>query len=272
MNTPHLSSSSSSGTLKADEVAHYYQHGYVIVPGLVDPATVEATRRAIDDFIFQHPDKVLYEPDVLARQDPLALPPEERLLAVRGIHHLVARHQVPHFRQLARYAPLVDALVSLLGGDIKLLQDMCLIKPPRVGSEKPPHQDAAYFEFEPFDQVVGTWWALEEATLENGCMCVWPGTHRLPVVSHTHREGTPHLIIDAEVIDMEARLPLPMRPGDVLFFASRLFHFTPSNRSCHRRRAVQMHYASSLCVPLPGKTPALNARPLIRGREYPGSI
>ncbi len=256
------------GSLTDRQVAEFYQNGYIVVRGLIDAATVESAKQTIDDFIQQHPNDVLYEPEALRSRPPASLPPAERILAVRGIHQQVFKDA--RFLAFARNAALTDALVSLLGPDIKVLQDMALIKPPRIGSEKPAHQDAAYFEVEPLDQIVGTWWALDRATVENGCMFVWPGTHRLPVVGHTHREGTPHLVIDAAHADPARQVPLPMESGDVLLFSSRLFHFTPPNRSDHRRRSLQIHYAGARCRLLPGKKPRTYT--LVRGESQPGGI
>jgi len=256
------------GSLTARQVSDFYQQGFIIVRGLIDPATVESAKQTIDDFILQHPDDVLYEPEVLKTRTPESLSPAERIMAVRGIHQQVAKDA--RFLALARHAALTDALVSLLGGDFKVLQDMALIKPPRIGSEKPAHQDAAYFEVEPLDQIVGTWWALDRATVENGCMFVWPGSHRLPVVSHTHLEGTPHLVLDAAHADPARQVPLPMESGDVLLFSSRLFHFTPPNRSDHRRRSLQIHYAGARCRLIPGKK--ARTYTLIRGETQPEGI
>lgn len=247
---PHPESND-HGTLDASQVAHFHQHGYVVLRELITPDVVAFAKRTIDDFINEHPDNVMYEPEILQTRQPAELTPEERVMAVRGIHQQVFKDE--RFGQLARNRALVDALVSLLGPDIKVLQDMALIKPPRIGSEKPAHQDAAYFEIEPLDQIVGTWWALDDATVENGCMFVWPGTHRLPVIPHTAREGTPHLVLDESMAGGSQSTALPMAAGDVLLFSSRLFHFTPPNRSEHRRRAVQIHYAGAHCRLLPGR-------------------
>ena len=54
---------------------------------------------------------------------------------------------------------------------------MALLKPPR-GREKPWHQDHAYFNLPLDTPIVGVWIALDEATPENGCMHVIPGSHR----------------------------------------------------------------------------------------------
>ena len=193
---------------------------------------------------------------------------EERILAVRGIHQQVFKDE--RFHKLASYPPLISSLTSLLGPDIKVLQDMALIKPPRVGSEKPPHQDAAYFEIEPNDQALGTWWALDRATPENGCMFMWPETHRLPVVEHTPIEGTFHLVLPPELLEESRKVAVPMEPGDVLLFASRVFHFTPPNLSDYRRRSLQIHYASSQCRIAPGKK--ARTYTLVAGESKPHGI
>lgn len=236
--------------------------------GLIDLQTVEFAKQTIDDFIAKQPDQVLYEPEVLKTRQPESLTLEERIGAVRGIHQQVSKDE--RFLSFAKYEALIQALISLLGADIKVLQDMALIKPPRIGSEKPPHQDAAYFEIEPFDQVVGTWWALDQATVENGCMFVWPETHRLPVVRHTHEAGSAHKIIDPALIDSSRQLALPMEPGDVLLFASRLFHFTPPNRSEFRRRSLQIHYAGARCQLMEGRT--ARTYTLVNGESRGGGI
>ena len=234
-----------------EQIVHFYQEGWVVVRGLVDRETVAFALKAIDDFITANPTQVLYEAEALKGRTVESLTPDERILAVRGFHQQAFRDD--RFLRLVKQPAVVSALVSLLGRDIKVLQDMALIKPPRIGSEKPAHQDAAYFEVAPHDQVVGTWWALDRAAPENGCMYVWPGTHRLPVVEHTAIENTPHLVIPSSLLDEGRKLAVPMEPGDVLFFSSHIFHFTPPNRSDHRRRSLQVHYASAHCQLVPGK-------------------
>jgi phytanoyl-CoA hydroxylase len=281
------------GTLTPEQVTHYHQYGYVVLRRVIDSDTLAFACKTIDDFIREHPDQVQYEaealqgrPGVTAEDIQLAsrgAPPnrpwyetafasiEERILAVRGIHQRVYRDD--RFRRLAAHPPLVSALVSLLGEHIKVLQDMALIKPPKLGSEKPHHQDAAYFEIEPHDQVVGTWWALDPATIENGCMCVWPGTHRWPVIEHADmktKEGMPHRAADPANLDESQMLPLPMDAGDVLLFSSHLFHYTPPNRSNQRRRALQIHYASAHCRVVPGKKPRTYT--LVHGQSQPHGL
>ena len=76
----------------------------------------------------------------------------------------------------AANARLMAILDQLIGPGHRLIQDMALMKPPLKGSEKPWHQDNAYFDWTPLDGILGVWIALDEATVENGCMQIVPGS------------------------------------------------------------------------------------------------
>jgi phytanoyl-CoA hydroxylase len=152
----------------------------------------------------------------------------------------------PFFDQLATHEPRVFGVVEgLLGEAPVLFQDMALIKPPRIGSEKPWHQDTAYFNVVPLLSVVGIWIALDDATVENGCMHVLPGGHRTGPRRHWHDR-------DCEIVP--ERVPAPaevaaieLPAGGALAFSGVLPHFTPMNRSAARRRALQYHYHAASC-------------------------
>ena len=136
--------------------------------------------------------------------------------------------------------PLLLALVERLIGEAPVLfQSMALLKPPRLGRDKPWHQDAAYFQIELDAKVVGCWIALDEATIENGCMVIAPGSHlKGPVVHFRRRDWQ---ICDTDV-DNSGAVAVPLKPGGLLIFQSLLHHGTPPNDSGLRRRALQFHY------------------------------
>ena len=73
--------------------------------------------------------------------------------------------------ELARDLGLVQRL---------LMQSMLILKQPRIGGEVLWHQDASFLATEP-QSVIGFWFALEDATRENGCLWVAPGGHRGPL-------------------------------------------------------------------------------------------
>src|SRR5439155_10060136 len=120
-----------------------------------------------------------------------------------------------------------------------------LLKPPLVGSEKPWHQDMAYFGWSPPEKVLGVWIALDPAMRENGCMQVIPGSNRAGPVPHVHARDCQ---IADERAEPERSLIVPLAPGGALFFTSLVHHGTPPNESPLRRRALQFHYAGSSTV------------------------
>ncbi len=136
--------------------------------------------------------------------------------------------------------PLLLALVERLIGEAPVLfQSMALLKPPRLGRDKPWHQDHAYFQLELDAKVVGCWIALDEATVENGCMIIAPGSHlKGPVVHFRRRDWQ---ICDTDV-DTTGSVAVPLKPGGLLIFQSLLHHGTPPNTTGSRRRALQFHY------------------------------
>ena len=119
---------------------------------------------------------------------------------------------------------------------------MALVKPPTGGVEKPWHQDNAYFAIEDMDKVLGTWIALDDATISNGCMHVLKGGHLLGPLRHHHT-------FDCEIvpgrIDPASATPIKLKAGGILIFHGNLPHKTPANTSPDRRRALQYHYRTS---------------------------
>src|ERR1043166_1927815 len=106
-------------------------------------------------------------------------------LKVRKLASYQQEH--PHFSFLALQHPRIQGVVSsLLGPKPILFQDMALIKPPLIGTEKPWHQDVAYFQVTPLGSICGVWIALDDASVENGCMHVIPGGHKLGPLRHFH--------------------------------------------------------------------------------------
>jgi phytanoyl-CoA hydroxylase len=145
----------------------------------------------------------------------------------------------PRLKMISEHAQLKQLLTRIIGEEPVLFQDMALLKPPKIGREKPWHQDHAYFELPLGTTVVGVWIALDEATTDNGCMIVIPGSHRQGPVIHFQRRDWQ--ICDTQVNNHGAAA-VPLKPGGCLLFHSLIHHGTPTNNSSQRRRAVQYHY------------------------------
>ena len=138
---------------------------------------------------------------------------------------------------------------ELLEDETILFQDMALIKPARIGSTKPWHQDHAYFSVSPLDSVCGVWIAIDEATVKNGCMHMLRGQHLQGPLMHEHKRDCE---INVRNLDLRSLVPVPLQPGSALFFSGLIPHETPPNRSGNRRRALQFHFRGSRSTILPG--------------------
>src|SRR5687767_7329656 len=106
---------------------------------------------------------------------------QEKANSINKIGH--ALHDLdPVFDEFSRRDEIKE-LVSDLGIDQPLLlQSMYIFKQPNIGGEVTCHQDATFLYTEPLS-MVGLWFALEDATIENGCLWVIPGGHRLGLKS-----------------------------------------------------------------------------------------
>jgi phytanoyl-CoA hydroxylase len=151
----------------------------------------------------------------------------------------------PRLREICDHAGILGIVERLVGEKVRMIQEMALVKPANVGSEKPWHQDLAYFDWHPAGGVIGVWIALDPATVENGCMFVLPGSQNAGPVAHIHLRDCQ---IPDERVAVENSVAVPLQPGGLLFFHSLIHHGTPPNESPSGRRALQCHYAGLSCV------------------------
>ena len=228
------------GLLGAAEIANYRTDGFIVVRSLLGPENIEACKAALTGLavgtIAPGQTKLMYETGV----DPARLKPEEREFAIRK--YMDFCEDAPALKDAAFSARLHLILDQLLGQGRVLMQEMALVKPPRIGGEKPWHQDAAYFRVTDPGLVVGVWIALDEAPRANGCMELVPGTHLAGGVPHVHENDFNRCRIVPEKVLAGQRVAIEMQPGDALVFHSMLHHYTAPNTSNMRRRAVQYHY------------------------------
>ena len=93
----------------------------------------------------------------------------------------------PLFEAVARKAAIVDVIEDLLGPNIKLYCDQLMMKARYHGTVTDWHQDSvAWPQFAPQDHV-SCWVALDDATVENGCMTVLPGSHKWGPINSAHK-------------------------------------------------------------------------------------
>jgi ectoine hydroxylase-related dioxygenase (phytanoyl-CoA dioxygenase family) len=158
-------------------------------------------------------------------------------------------------RALAQDERLVRHVESILGAGVSVYFSQIFFKPPEGGGPKPAHQDNFYFGPSDIDGIVTAWIALDDSTLENGCLYFGDGTNLGPVYSHFAPEGEPfNLQLPDSVLDKQPMAPAPVRKGGVSFHHGNTFHRSGANHSARWRRACALHYVRN---DVEFKTPAL---------------
>jgi phytanoyl-CoA hydroxylase len=105
------------------------------------------------------------------------------------------------------------------------------------------HQDSSFLYTEPID-IAGLWFALEDATLENGCLWAIPGGHELGLKLRWVRAASGGMRFEtlATVDFPEERLvPLEVSKGTLIVLHGLLPHKSLANHSAHSRDAYTLH-------------------------------
>lgn len=241
--TQAITAAASPGALTDADIAGYGRAGFLAVENVLSSDEIAAARCDVEALLEERIQGVNLMPEPAQRERFEALPPGGRAHLVRKLMHFVAA--APRLRETSEHPGVLAIVERLVGEKVRMIQDMALVKPAQVGSEKPWHQDLAYFDWHPADKVIGVWIALDEASVENGCMCVLPGSHTGGPAAHIHLRDCQ---IPDERVVTERTVAVPLKPGGALFFHSLLHHGTPPNESPLGRRAVQFHYAGVSCT------------------------
>ena len=155
----------------------------------------------------------------------------------------------PRFQQLVDDPRFVEPMRDLVGArELSLFTDKLNLKRPREGSRFRWHQDSPYWVFDcsHVDRLVNAMLALDDASRDNGCLRLVPGTHRGGLLPGLVGQGTlGPLFTDPRGFD-ESRAVAPEMPaGSLLFFSAHIVHGSAPNRSDKPRRALLFTYQPS---------------------------
>jgi len=146
------------------------------------------------------------------------------------------------YRQLAQRKVFGELARDLGQQQPSLYQTMVIFKQPRIGGEVVWHQDASFFYTEP-SSVLTYWFALEDATLENGCLWLDPGGQKGPLRERYYRRGDELTMValDDTPWPTDTGTAMPVKAGDLLIFHGHLPHYSAANRSTQSRLALTFH-------------------------------
>lgn len=198
-------------------------------------------RQARNQYFLDSGDKISFflEEGAIDEQGELKF---EKSRCINKIGH--ALHDLdPVFNMFSRMHKTA-ALVQELGMiDPLIVQSMYICKQPHIGGEVNCHQDGTYL-YVHNRPVIGLWFALEDATLENGCLWAIPGGHHTKLKSRYMRPT--HSTTKLEIYDdtpwaLDKMIPLEVPRGSVIVLHSQLPHMSKENTSSQSRHAYTLH-------------------------------
>lgn len=156
---------------------------------------------------------------------------------------------------------IVAAHLPYWDGSVKCMQSMLFVKPPNFQGQA-WHQDEIYIPTRD-RSLTGAWIALDDATVENGCLWVLPGSHKsgylYPQRSHNNEDEF-DFAQESYGFDASTAIPVEVPAGSVVFFNGYLLHRSLKNRSNIFRRVLVNHYCNSYSLlpwsVEPGQSPA----------------
>jgi phytanoyl-CoA hydroxylase len=259
-------------TITPEQLEKYQRDGFLVLENFVDRASCDKLRaraeelvrdfdprglisifstreqsRLSDDYFLESGDKIrfFFEEDGFNPDGSLKNRKEN---SINKIGH--ALHDLdPAFSQFSR-TPAIQQLVAALSFEHPLLlQSMYIFKQPRIGSEVNCHQDSTFLYTEPHD-IAGLWFALEDATIENGCLWAIPGGHQVGLKSRWVRAangGMKFDVFDSSPWPENRLVPLEVEKGTMILLDGLLPHTSQANRSPKSRQAYTLHVISAGC-------------------------
>src|SRR5581483_11034444 len=206
--------------LSKEELDEYRRTGFMKYGQIISDDDVNRAREYVDEMV-------------------AGLKPGER---PEGFDMTHTKH--PFMLDLCRHPNILDVVEQFIGPNIVLFASHLICKPGGDGKAAPWHQDSTYWPLEPMG-VMTLWLAIDEATVENGCMRVIPGTHTLGELAHKSEDTAENLLHLGLDITPFAHLPIidcELKPGECTFHEARLVHGSAPNRSPKRRAGYTMRF------------------------------
>ena len=225
-------------TLTAVQKSHFHDYGYLPYQRVLSDDAVEGLRQRCADIAYGRLDHV--PPRFVQLEAAFQGNGEsdgDRLDQVRKMTHLCYFDDL--FQSAARTAAIVDVIEELLGPNIKLYCDQLMMKPRFNGTVTDWHQDSqAWPQFAPQEHI-SCWIALDDATVDNGCMTVIPGSHKWGPIARDYRDR----FLNSSLLPEPVPVELPA--GHCMFHHGLNFHRTGANPTPDRRRGLALHYLRS---------------------------
>jgi phytanoyl-CoA hydroxylase len=141
-----------------------------------------------------------------------------------------------------------DAVQELLSQrfheEVRVAFCAAFLKPARVGSRTPYHQDQALWSRQ-LPGAFSCWIALDDAIATTGCLIMCPGSHLLGMLDHEEPPGGGHPEVRADLLGALSKQAVPVNAGGALVWHRYTVHGSEANAAGRPRRAVVTVFAAA---------------------------
>ena len=151
----------------------------------------------------------------------------------RNYVHLIS----PVFDKVCHNSKILNAVESIIGKNILVCGTTLFIKNPNEKGYVSYHQDAKYIGLEPHNWVTA-WIAVTDSNENNGCMRMWPGSHKEKIKHHNQKFDENNLLTRGQTIEnisIEKTIPLVLKAGQMSLHHPKVVHGSELNKSNDRR-------------------------------------
>ena len=258
--------------LTPHQIKQYHSQGFVVLDQFIDKNTLEEIKnqaqhiiekwnednsshtfstknndRSDYDYFLDSAEKIccFFEEEAFDDAGKLV---QDRNLSINKIGH--ALHELdPIFKNFSHMKVFGQIAADIGIKQAQIRQSMYIFKQPRIGGEVHWHQDATFFHTTP-NSVVTYWFAIEDATLENGCLWVEPGGHLSPLRERfdlNERTTTMVSLDKTPWPTTKNAQSVEVKAGSIVVFHGLLPHYSAPNRSQKSRQAFTLHVTDGAC-------------------------
>ncbi|MGO9994689.1 MAG: phytanoyl-CoA dioxygenase family protein [Steroidobacteraceae bacterium] len=228
-----------SDPLSEAQLESFRRDGYVVVQNLTEPGEIENLRVAYD--------RLFSERRGWESGDLFDLVGDDSKKGELALPQLLwpSRYE-PALRKtkLATSANMIAR--QLLGPDVQNILEHAIMKPAQTGAATPWHQDDAFNRpGSGFVEQISIWMALQDVTLDSGCLKYIRGSNHGPLFPHRSPGDDPriHGLETAEIPDLKNCVSVPVPCGGAVIHHSRTLHSAGVNTSSIPRRAYVLGYS-----------------------------
>ena len=205
--------------LSKQQIAQYHEDGYIVPDFSLSEDTLTTIRKKHDQLVQNHPAFTDYCPALLPFD--------------------------ASFVEFARNETILDMVSQLIGDDIALWNCSFFAKPARIGSKTPWHQDGQYWPIRPLATCT-VWIAVDDSTVENGCLQVIRGSHQDKQLQKHHINDGPGLALNQELAPEQIQDAsvenIELIAGQISLHDVYLVHGSEPNQSALPRRGMTLRF------------------------------